>query len=164
MLTVLKDWATIAACVIAAGSLIVAVRTYVANKRNQQDTIVQRAYSDYVKMALENPAFAFPLNQKFDYEDEEFEGSNKEFERYEWFVSGMLNTVYLILAIEGKNRFWREMMENQIAYHWRYLSLFQEQKPYLKNWRTNLGAVMDEGIKKGKKDFSSVKQRSDPSG
>jgi hypothetical protein len=171
-LTFWKDLASIVAVGVAMASMIIALNAYLANRRNQRDTIIQGAYADYLKMALENADLAFPRDQKLDLDKQQLNDSGKDFERYEWFVSSMLSTVYLILEVQNDqrwwfvlfsqsedrrvqadNKFWREMIENQIAYHWQYLSRFRHSKLYLKNWDTRLRTVIDEGIRKGQEHY-----------
>ena len=52
--------------------------------------------------------------------------------------------------------FWREMVENQIAYHWEYLSEFQTSKLYLINWRRRIAPLMDDGIAKRRKHYQRM--------
>jgi len=66
-LTMLKDYATLIAATITAIGVIVAVLAYLANRRNQREALVQKAYYDYAKMAVDMPELAFPPKQKFDY-------------------------------------------------------------------------------------------------
>jgi hypothetical protein len=153
-LTMLKDYATLIAATITAIGVIVAVLAYLANRRNQREALVQKAYYDYAKMAVDMPELAFPPKQKFDYANQTLNGETLQFEKYEWFVSSMLVTVHFILRIEGRNKFWRELAINQIAYHWRYLQEFSEKKQYLVNWRFRLGSVMTTGIDKGRREYS----------
>jgi len=93
MIDTLKDIAAIVACGVAICSMIIALRAFLLNKRSQKETIVQRAHSDYLTMAMDNPDLSFPRGQQFDLKKQELNGSSKEFERYEWFVSTMLSTV-----------------------------------------------------------------------
>jgi hypothetical protein len=154
-IAVAKDCATIVAAVIAAFSLVVALRAFRANRQNQRDTIVQRAFSDYLKMAMDHPEFAFPPDHTLDHDAQTFDGKAEEFGRYEWYLSGVLNTVHLILEVEGDTPLWRETMHNQIAYHWQYLKRFRKAKPFLVNWDTRLAEALDAGITLGETRYAA---------
>ena len=104
-LTMLKDYATLIAATITAIGVIVAVLAYLANRRNQREALVQKAYYDYAKMAVDMPELAFPPKQKFDYANQTLNGETLQFEKYEWFVSSMLVTVHFILKLRGGTSF-----------------------------------------------------------
>jgi hypothetical protein len=148
-LTIAKDAMTIVAALTAIVSLAVATKAYRATRKNQSESLVQRAYFDYAKMALEHPRFAYPINQDFNFSEQTLNSDGVEFERYEWFLSSMLATVHFILKVEDENEFWRQMMVNQIAYHWKYLKHFGRKKLYLDNWHREMEDIINEGIEKG---------------
>ena len=149
-LGILRDYATLIAACIAAVGVIIALFAYLANKNNQREALVQRAYFDYAKMAVEKPELAFPANQKLNFQNQTFNGDALEFERYEWFVSSMLATVHFISRVERSSKHWHEMMINQVAYHWRYIEHFRMTKLYLQNWDKELTKILDEGLARGR--------------
>jgi hypothetical protein len=155
-----RDIATIAAACVTAGSAMIALfaywtsrAAYSANRENQQEALVQKAYYDYAKMTVDHPDLAFPPRSALDYEKETLNGSELKFEKYEWFLSAMLVTVHFVMKIRPDNEFWKTLTTNQISYHWQYLDLFWDKKPFIKNWRTTLGPQMREGINRGREKF-----------
>ncbi len=153
MLQALKDISTIAAACITAISVIIALTAYRTTRENQKEALVQKAYYDYAKMALDRPDLAFPPRSAFDFEKQELNGSELEFERYEWFLSAMLVTVHFLMRMYPADEFWRTLTTNQISYHWQYLEKFWTTKSFIVNWRTVLETQMLDGINRGKQKF-----------
>jgi hypothetical protein len=161
------------ACVGTVGVWI-AVKNYNATRRDQRDSSVSRAYSDYLAAAAEKPEFAFPPYLDFDLKNEKIDGDAKKFEEYEWFLTILLTTLLYISRAEckrdfspkkpgkfwrkaeAKNGFWKETMILQLSYHWRYLKYFRDngRKAYLNLWDAEIQGLIDDGIKKGESDFN----------
>jgi hypothetical protein len=160
MLETVKDIFTIFGVVAGVGSAVVALRAFLTNRENQKEAVLQRAYFDYAKMALDNPVLAFPFKAKIDLQKETLEDVRKSedqqenFERYEWFLSSMLVMCLFVKNMRPDDRFWHGLVVNQMAYHWRYIEYFWDKKQFIINWRTRLEPEMIEGIKKGKANFT----------
>jgi hypothetical protein len=160
MIETVKDYATVGAALVTAAGVIIALLNFRTNRENQKEAVLQKAYFDYAKMALDHPALAFPFKAKIDLQKETLEdarksGDRKEnFERYEWFLSSMLVMCLFVKSMRPDDRFWHGLVVNQMAYHWRYIEYFWDKKQFIINWRTRLEPEMIEGIKKGKASFT----------
>jgi hypothetical protein len=140
-----------AAPVVTAASAAIALAAFLANRRNQKEALLQRAYFDYAKMAVDNPELAFPFKSKIDLEKETLNGDKIKFEKYEWFLSSMLVMSLFVTNMKAKNRkLWKGLVINQMSYHWQYIEHFWDEKSFIINWRQVLEAEMREGIEKGK--------------
>ncbi len=120
---------------ILVAGVVIAARAIKANR----EINARRAYFDYVKVAFDNPDFAFPKHSefKFDYKKQEIDGSRTRFEKYEWFVSLLVVTVEGVLEItESKwlpmtrKSVWAVSAETQLSYHTEYFRLYRT-KPWL---------------------------------
>jgi hypothetical protein len=92
MLETLKDIASFGTAI----SAVVALFAFLANRENQKEAVVQRAYFDYAKMALDHPDLAFPFKSEVDYEKQTFKAEHEKFERYEWFLSAMFVMAHFV--------------------------------------------------------------------
>src|SRR4051794_4208316 len=149
-LSEMKDWATIIAAGVAGVSAVIALATFWMNRSNQKDALIQKAYYDYLKMALDNPDLAFPPTAKFNYKEQTLDGDKEKFEQYEWFLSAMLVTVHFVRKVRPWSKLWKNLTTNQISYHWEYIETFWDDKRFIENWRSVYDDEMKEGIKKGK--------------
>jgi hypothetical protein len=149
MLATLRDIASFGTPI----SAVIALVAYLANRASQKEAVLQKAYFDYAKMALDHPHLAFPLKSEVDYEKQTFEGKQETFEKYEWFLSSMFVMTHFVKRTMGYEKPWKEIVINQMSYHWRYIEHFWEEKPFMRNWRTVLEAEMREGIARGKENF-----------
>jgi hypothetical protein len=149
MLAYLMDHAS----VFTALSAVIALIAFLANRANQKDALVQKAYFDYAKMAIDHPGLAFPFKSNIDYEKQTIKGDHIEFERYEWFLSSMLVMALFIKNLRGNKKPWKELIINQMSYHWQYIEHFWDKKLFIGNWREVLQADMLEGIRRGKERF-----------
>jgi hypothetical protein len=134
-------------------SAVIAVAAFLVNRKYQKEALLQKAYFDYAKMALDHPDLAFPFKSKVDYEKETFDAKHEKFEEYEWFLSAMFVMTHFVKGTRGNKKPWKELVINQMAYHWQYIEHFWDEKLFIRNWRTVLGAEMCEGIKRGKENF-----------
>jgi hypothetical protein len=158
MLETAKDIATICAVLFGAVSTVIALLAFRTNRENQKEAVLQKAYFDYAKMAIDNPDFAFPFKSKIDLDKETFGKDDKlKFEKYEWFVSSMLVMCLFVTRMRRDDNFWKGLVINQIAYHWQYIEYFWDKKEFILNWRTELEARMIEGIHKGKEKLKPEK-------
>jgi hypothetical protein len=157
----LKNIAVIIGAPITAISAMIALAAFLLNRKNHKEAVLQRAYFDYAKMALDHPDLAFPFKSEVDYEKQtfkanheksDFKADHEKFEKYEWFLSAMFVMTHFVTTMSNKKP-WKELVINQIAYHWQYIEHFGDEKLFIKNWRTVLGAEMCEGIKRGKATF-----------
>ena len=78
MLTTLRDVATVVAAVVTAFSAVIALLAFRTNRENQKEAVVQRAYFDYAKMALDHPDLAVPLESEVDYEKQTFKADHEK--------------------------------------------------------------------------------------
>jgi hypothetical protein len=106
--------------IVATIGAIVAYRAIHA----QREINARRIYFDYLKLAFENPKFAYPQSspKPFDHENETVGGCKVEYEKYEWFLSMLLASIEGILEITGRRSVWRKTALLQLEYHREYLS------------------------------------------
>jgi hypothetical protein len=140
--------------VFTAASAVIALFAYFTNRRNQKEALLQKAYFDYAKMAVDNPELAFPLKSKIDLEKETLNGDKIKFEKYEWFLSAMLVMSLYVRNMSPENKHWEGLVINQMSYHWRYIERFWKEKPFIINWRRVLEKEMLAGIEQGKENHN----------
>jgi hypothetical protein len=144
-------------CVFGCVGVVIAYIAIRVNRQIQRESNARRAYLDYASLGIEHPELAFPLLLNINLDDQTIDGSRKDFERYEWFVSIVLGTVRFFLESTGKRGMWRPMMILQLAYHWEYLDKYRNKKEYLKRWSAELSREFDEAITCGKSNFNRSK-------
>jgi hypothetical protein len=149
MLATLRDIASFGTPI----SAVIALLAYLANRESQKEAVLQRAYFDYAKMALDHPDLAFPFESEVNYEKQTFEADHEKFEKYEWFLSAMFVMTHFVTRMRGNEKPWKELVINQMSYHWQYIEHFWDKKIFIRNWRTVLEAEMREGITRGKENF-----------
>lgn len=126
--------ATVITALIAGIALGFTWAQIVGARGDQRRSFAHDLYRDYLSLAFENPKLANPILANFDYEKRTIDGCQKDFERYEWFVSVMLDACQEILASDEKAASrsigyeWYITIETQLRYHKKYLLLY-----YLKN-------------------------------
>jgi Uri superfamily endonuclease len=118
----LKSWADVGTLVggfAAAIGIVVgliaagfAFGQMAAAKQSQREAIARGIYSNYLQLAMENPSFARGSQPAEDL----------EFERYEWFVSYMLNACEHILLFVSDKSGWEQCVAAQLSYHVEYLT------------------------------------------
>jgi len=126
----LQDGAYVASMVSATSfvlSLLVALYQINRARHIQRYSAAAQLWDTYLGRSMEYPAFAYPPNflSRFSYSERKFDGYPEEFERYEWFVSGFLQTADEILtefaegSQEGDHR--TKMVLRNVRYHRSYL-------------------------------------------
>ena len=145
-------------------AVIVAARAIGANRRTQREQTARNAYIKYIEVAFQNPELAFPrLSCKIDLASETFRQADdpadgkKFFEKYEWFLSILLNTSNFVFTSVAANHPLGKQMRLQFAYHWKYIDHFKTSKNYLKIWYLAHSAQIDEGVKFGKANYPKRK-------
>jgi lipopolysaccharide biosynthesis glycosyltransferase len=104
-------------------------------------------------MALDHPDLAIPFESEVDYEKQTFKANHERFEKYEWFLSAMFVMTHFVKRMKGNEKPWKELVINQMSYHWQYIEHFWDKKVFIRNWRTVLEAEMREGITRVKENF-----------
>ena len=87
--------------------------------RSQKEATARTIFNDYLSKALTNPILAYPQTypEKFDLATKKLNGSIKEFERYEWFVSILILAMREILDSISYDKHRRMTVQWQIGYH-----------------------------------------------
>jgi hypothetical protein len=120
--------------IISVCAVLVAVWAIIANRRTQREQIARNAYIKYIERALQNPEFAFPDWSKINLDAQSFQltdnpdDGKRHFEKYEWFLSIMLNTSNFVFTSVPANHPLGKQMRLQFAYHWRYIEKFKMSK------------------------------------
>jgi hypothetical protein len=112
------------AAIIAVGAVIAAILQVRAAHAAQRETLARQAYNDYIKLCFNEPAFACGDWQK----SSDKLPQDLLFEKYEWFVSIMLNACEAILLHVPNKGEWLETIQAQIGYHSTYIRSQQFQK------------------------------------
>jgi hypothetical protein len=93
--------ATSAAAVAAAISAAMSFATIRASANATRQQIAAESMLQYVRWNLENPNFS----------------TEKEWQRYSWFVFGVLTTAQTVLAAYPEEAHWRAQIKEQLSYH-----------------------------------------------
>lgn len=145
--------------IISICAVFVAVWTIRANRRTQREQTARNAYIKYIEVAFHNPEFAFPDWNKIDLDAQRFQlsddpiDSKRLFERYEWFLSIVMNTANFVLTSVPANHPLGKLMRLQFAYHWKYIEKFKTSKNFLKVWYDAHRLQIDEGVQFGKEHY-----------
>jgi hypothetical protein len=150
--------ASVALPIISFVAVLVAIWAIKANRRTQREQTARNAYIKYIELAFQNPEFAFPDWSKIDLEHQVFISDDtvkatKDFEKYEWFMSILLNTANFVFTTVRPNHILAKQMRLQFAYHWRYIEAFKSNKNYFKFWYSQHRKQIDEGVKFGKQEY-----------
>jgi hypothetical protein len=139
----------IALAVFLAGLFVGAVLAQAFGGRKQrQDVMASELFRDYERRCFDNPVFANPNLARFDYVNLTVDNDSKTFERYQWFVSLMLNAARTILALRP-TRDWRNLMRAQFKQHHAYLrSTYFAQTGYLdRHFDRNFRALVKQALR-----------------
>ena len=71
-------------------------------------------YRDFLCLALEHPDLANPSLHKVDYQGLTFDGDRMKFEKYDWYVTLMLNVCAEIARTDPKKQ---DMITNTLTLH-----------------------------------------------
>ena len=110
-------------------------------RRVQRESLALARYNDYLRLAFEHPRFASGEAGSTE--------NAAEFEKYEWFVSLMLNACEGILLYVGHNKEWMNSIKAQIDWH----KLYCKTNPWFrKNYKAHyfneLCEIIDEVVSK----------------
>jgi hypothetical protein len=116
--------AQVVSAIIAAVSALVALtaavfvyRQIAVTRSVQREAVARQIYHDYLKLSFTEPMYA---SGKWRLADPAVPEAVR-FEKYEWFVSVMLNAgESILLHVAGEDE-WLDTIESQIAYHREYL-------------------------------------------
>jgi hypothetical protein len=124
----------------AVGVLVALGAAYYARRQilAQREIVARQIYSEYLKLAIQYPELACGVQP----------ADPKEFERYEWFVSFMLNACEHILFYVPEDPRWRDCMVSQIGYHAEYLSKKMDIRSHYSPDFSRLISRACEGAKK----------------
>jgi hypothetical protein len=126
--------ATIA--VAAAALVLLQVR---AARSIQREAIARQTYNEYLRLCFAEPAFA-----SGNWDKTNSAGLSKEllFEKYEWFVSVMLNACESILLHVADQDEWSDAIRSQIGYHSKYIKSDDFQKNYAAHYSSELRKLL----------------------
>ena len=103
---------------VAVLALIGAIWQVVVSRGAQREATAAGLYGSYLALAVEYPKLAaaeFSIPQ-------DYANFNEEFERYEWFVSVMLNAFEQIIERTSGDDVWETTILDQMRFHSRYLT------------------------------------------
>lgn len=145
--------------IVSIVAVIVAAIAIAQNRLTQREQTARNAYIKYIELAFVTPEYAFPDWSKMDFAAQVYRiGDNaadakKFFEKYEWFLSIMLNTSNFVFTSVPLDHPLGKLMQLQFAYHWKYIERFKKTKNYLKIWYEAHRGQIDEGVAFGKKNY-----------
>jgi hypothetical protein len=128
------DFASNAAGVLALVTFFIGLMW---GRRTSREATAKTTYGNYLLKAMEFPHFSdeFPWQQN----------GGETSEKYEWFVSYLLNSSEAILDLYFWDRAWRDTIDSQLRYHRRYLRSdkfwFEEYSVYGRRLRKRLRVV-----------------------
>ena len=74
-------------------------------------------------------------------------GSDRENQKYEWFVSFTLLMVQDVLAAHRGKEGWEKLMEEQLGFHHDLLSEWKQAEPgYFKNFGADIQRMVDKVV------------------
>jgi hypothetical protein len=136
--------ATVAAAFFALVALVGVTFQIRASRSIEREAIAHQIWRDYLVLAFENPNFAAPNLTKI-----RAEGT---LEKYEWFVSVMLYGAEQILMSRARSRPWKNVIRDQIRYHYDYITTDQFQNFYLPHYSDSVKEVIGDAISAGRFD------------
>jgi hypothetical protein len=128
------------AALVAAGLILLQVRTASASQR---ETSARQFYENYLRLSFDFPALA-----RGEWQDGEKESRRViAFEKYEWFVSIMLNACEAIILYVAKGDQWIDAVRGQLTYHREYL-----RSPEFAKYMSHYSPLMQQLITEVMKD------------
>lgn len=118
---VIGGWATLAAAVIAFAALLAAAIQVRLGQKMSREAGALQAYREYLRLCFDHPDFSsFNMFCVRHANSVQFLGTDdldEQSERYQWFLSILLNTVEeIVLNVSSKNE-WRTALLTQLSYH-----------------------------------------------
>jgi hypothetical protein len=128
---VISAAALVVATSIALGSAIIAYSSLKRVRRSQKEAQARGLFTDYQKLAMQYPIFAFPerFADRYDFANIAVNKSTEEFERYEWFISFLLVTAREILELYPDDEFWADAIRRNVGYHHKFIKWRASQSP-----------------------------------
>jgi hypothetical protein len=146
---VLADIATILAAAIGGAAIAITWMQVSSGRATQREATAHGWFHDYEVRCFENPRFANPELAKIDFVEGTFDGEKESFEKYEWFVSLMLNAGEAILNVRPTSD-WKNSVKSQIKFHHAYLNSDRVRKArhieqnYGKKFQKLIGRALSE--------------------
>lgn len=131
--------ACVSVTVAVAGAALVLLQVRAA-RSIQREAIARQTYNEYLKLCFAEPAFA-----SGNWDKATSAGLSQEllFEKYEWFVSVMLNACELILLHVAEKDEWLEAIRSQISYHSNYCKSNDFRKNYASHYSAELRQLLN---------------------
>jgi hypothetical protein len=133
---------------------VVAVRKYFFDREAQDRNNALQSYRAYMKVAFDNPQFAYPRWESDEKKWEDFKKNWDDYHKYRWFVAIMLMAFEEIICFVGKNvdAEWNETILIQLRHHLFYLHepIFadREMKIYDLRLQRLIKEAVDDGLKR----------------
>jgi hypothetical protein len=144
----LQNWEDVGGGATAIGvfvALVAAVITYFqysGSKGIQREATAKQFYGRYLELTIEHPDMARgrPSPEAL------------ESEKYEWFVSYMLNACEQILESSPGDREWRSWVKGQIVYHKKYICDPRFKKDEYGYYSVEMKRLIDECCGNGRQE------------
>jgi hypothetical protein len=145
--------ATVVTAAVASIALIFSWAQIRAGRMVQREAYARELYRDYLKIAFEYPQLANPSLGKFDFAQRTIDDDRKDFERYEWFISFLLDACDEILRTDTQTARmntrseWYETIRTQISFHRGYLtSDYLREQGYLAQYSPKLREIIEQTL------------------
>ncbi|HEY0267401.1 MAG TPA: hypothetical protein VGC16_11650 [Rhizomicrobium sp.] len=136
-LTVFLEWFASVSALVAAvltTTLIAANRTHYAVMH----------YLDQCDAAMREPQFSSPGLGKLDLREHTFDGDDRQFERYEWYVARLVYTLDAAMRLAPWQQ-WGAVAKTQLAAHKHYLaSEYYARQDYLKHYSARMRRLIQQ--------------------
>jgi len=121
----LADLANLAAIAMALAAFVALAfgvwqtRQY---RRQQLESVARDRYQAFLELCVQYPEFAQPLDGAVDPVAATFDGDQKKFIQYGWFIWSCLNALEVLYFVLGHQKSWRNTINSILRCHVVYLS------------------------------------------
>jgi len=138
------DWATWLGVLIALGFGVQQIR---ASRTDSREATATQTWMEYYLRCIDYPDYACP-----DFDKLKRHEDNREFYKYEWFVSFMLLACDQVIRLPKGGPNWEQFVRNNVSYHSDYLKskYFKEgySPPFSPKLISKVKEVLDEERRK----------------
>jgi hypothetical protein len=113
-------------------SLIVGISQIIHMNRRQRQQTARAIFSEFIKTSIDHPIFAYPprFSEKFNFDNQEINGSKETFEQYEWYISALCIACREVLETLWFDEYWTHRVRRNLRYHVMYFAWREgRQKP-----------------------------------
>jgi hypothetical protein len=121
--------------IVAIAAAGIALWQVKAARSLQRETLARQMYTQYLELCFENPEYASADHK-----------ATANTEKYEWFISVMLNAAEGISMFVPNDDEWRQTLKDQIGYHSDFIGSDAFQQNVARHYGAKMRNLIDEAL------------------